>query len=97
MFYVTASTAVKKERGKAKCKNLSYYVVKNGPFVLNIRNRHWTLIGENVAWFASKIGRLSITCVNSITVNGKRSQLRKMTDYYAMLRYDYQCLRICFV
>jgi hypothetical protein len=58
MFYVTASTALKKGRGMAKCKNLSYYVVKNGPFILNIPNRHRAPIGENATWFASKIGEI---------------------------------------
>jgi hypothetical protein len=55
MFYVTASMALKKGRGKPKCKNLSYYVDKNGPLDLNIPNRHRAPIGKNAAWFASKI------------------------------------------
>ena len=58
MFCVTTSTTLKKGRGKAKCKNLSYHVVKNGPFILNNPNRHWAPIGKNAAWFASKIGEI---------------------------------------
>jgi hypothetical protein len=41
-----------------KCTKLSNYVSKNGPFVLNIPNRHRAPIGKNCSWFASKIGEL---------------------------------------
>ena len=58
MFCVTTSMTLKKGKGKAKCKNLSYQVIKNGPFVLNIPNRHRAPIGGNAAWFASKIGEI---------------------------------------
>jgi hypothetical protein len=55
MFCVTANTTIKKGRGKVKCNNLSYHVVKNGPFVLNILNRHRAPISENAAWFVNNI------------------------------------------
>ena len=58
MYCVTASTAVKKGRGKAKCKNLSIYVDKNGPLKMNIPHNHRAPIGDNVAWFASKVGKI---------------------------------------
>ena len=55
MFSVTASMAIKKEMGKAKCMSLSYHVDKNGPLNLNIPNKHWAPIGNNAAWFVNKI------------------------------------------
>ena len=71
MFCVTASTTVTNRRGKAKCKKLSYYVDKNGPLYLNIPHNHRAPVGDNASWFASKVGRLSATCANSITMNGQ--------------------------
>ncbi|XP_059452041.1 uncharacterized protein LOC132182730 isoform X2 [Corylus avellana] len=54
----SSSTTVRRVRGKTKCKKLSDHVLKNGPIVLNIPNKHRAPIGENAAWFASKIGEL---------------------------------------
>ena len=56
MFCVTTSTTVRNVSNLLKCKKLSYHVLNNGPFVLNIPNRHWEPIGENATWFVSKIG-----------------------------------------
>jgi hypothetical protein len=58
MCCVTASTAIKKGRGKAKCKNLSIYVDKNGPINLNIPHNHRAPVGDNASWFASKVGEI---------------------------------------
>ena len=58
MFCITATTSVRSVRGKAKCKKLSDHVIKHGPVVLNIPNRHRAPVGENASWFASKIGEI---------------------------------------
>lgn len=58
MFCLTASTSVRRVRGRNKCNKLNKMVAKHGPITLDIPARHRTPVGENASLFATKIGEL---------------------------------------